>query len=264
MLPAAGLNGHSHRQAPTPRPTILCFSHLRWNFVYQRPQHLMTRAAANARVYFLEEPLQTEAREPSLRVEDQPEGVQVLTPILPHGYSIAQAIDAQRALLDQWLLDAGIVDFIAWYYTPMALLFTSHLAPAATVYDCMDQLSAFQGAPPELVKLEQELFARADVVFTGGRSLFAEKRGLHPNVHLFPSSVDRAHFAASRLPHEDPEDQASIPHPRIGFFGVLDERLNRELIATVAACEPAWQLIFVGPVVKIREDELPRAANIHY
>jgi len=244
------------------RITLLCFSHLRWNFVYQRPQHLMSRAALHADVFYIEEPLFQDIAEPILHGEPQPGGVTVITPLLPIATTNAFAL--QRELLNQWLQQRQFTNLAAWYYTPMALLFSDQLEPDVTIYDCMDQLSAFQGAPPELIEQERRLFAAADVVFTGGRSLFEEKRGEHGNVHLFPSSVDRAHFAAGREAQSDPTDQAAIPHPRIGFFGVLDERLDRDLLREAAAREPAWQFVMIGPVVKIREEDLPRAKNIHY
>jgi glycosyltransferase involved in cell wall biosynthesis len=191
-------------------------------------------------------------------------GVTVVTPLLPHGLDHRMAMDAQRELLDRYVEEQGLKQFAAWYYTPMALEFSDHLKPAVVVYDCMDELSAFKGAPPELIDQEKRLFARADVVFAGGASLFAVKRTQHGNVHLFPSSIDRQHFAAAREAQEDPEDQAAIAHPRIGFFGVLDERLDRDLLRDVAAAHPEWQMVLIGPIVKIRDEDLPRAANLHY
>jgi UDP-galactopyranose mutase len=133
-----------------------------------------------------------------------------------------------------------------------------------TIYDCMDELSAFQGASAELNRLETALLERADVVFTGGLSLYEAKRARHHNVHAFPSAVDAAHFGQARNRVPDPPDQTEIPHPRIGFFGVIDERLDRDLVAAVARQRPDWQLILVGPVVKIDPESLPRAPNIHY
>jgi len=230
--------------------------------VYQRPQHLMSRAALHANVFYIEEPLFEDIAEPVLRVEPTPCGVTVITPLLP--FATTNAFASQRELLKQWLDRRRLTNLAAWYYTPMALLFSDHLETEVTIYDCMDQLSAFQGAPPELIEQERRLFRAADVVFTGGRSLFEEKRSEHANVHLFPSSVDRAHFATGREAQFDPTDQAAIAHPRIGFFGVLDERLDRELLREAAAREPGWQFVMIGPVVKIREEDLPRAANIHY
>lgn len=172
--------------------------------------------------------------------------------------------DAQRTLLSAYCAERGLNDFIAWYYTPMALRFSDHLFPSVIVYDCMDELSAFQGAPPELIQQEQRLFERADVVFAGGASLYASKRNQHRNVHLFPSSIDREHFASARSPQADPADQAHIPHPRIGFFGVLDERLDRDLLRQVAEQHPRWHFVLVGPIVKISAEDLPHAENLHY
>jgi glycosyltransferase involved in cell wall biosynthesis len=258
------LNGITRLKSGPVGPTILCFSHLRWNFVYQRPQHLLSRAAEHAEVFFIEEPVFTDVQTPEMLIKLQPCGVHVLTPQLPRNTDGQDAVAIQRFLLNRWIDEWGVLDFIAWYYTPMALLFTRHLRPEITVYDCMDQLSAFQGAPPEIVELEQHLFKRADVVFAGGKSLYAAKVVLHRNIGLFPSSVDYPHFAAGRRMQPDPADQRSIPRPRIGFFGVLDERLDRDLLREVAACEPSWHFILIGPVVKIREDELPHAPNIHY
>jgi glycosyltransferase involved in cell wall biosynthesis len=143
-------------------------------------------------------------------------------------------------------------------------MFSEHPRPAAVVYDCMDELSAFQGAPPELIGWERCLLAKADVLFVGGASLYASKRIQHGNAYLFPSSIDYEHFAAARQAQVDPDDQAAIPHPRIGFYGVLDERLDQELLREVAAARPAWHFVLIGPVVKIRDKELPRAVNLHY
>jgi UDP-galactopyranose mutase len=146
----------------------------------------------------------------------------------------------------------------------MALPFTRELEPLAVVYDCMDELAAFENAPVELVEREAELLARADVVFTGGMSLYEAKRARHPQVHPFPSSVDVAHFKKAREPLEEPDDQAVIPHPRLGYSGVVDERMDLDLIAGIADARPDWQLVIVGPVVKIDEDALPERPNIHY
>jgi UDP-galactopyranose mutase len=155
-------------------------------------------------------------------------------------------------------------DCVLWYYTPMALPLGRHLKPRAVIYDCMDELSAFLGAPPELLQREADLLRQADLVFTGGPSLYRAKKDRHPNVYCFPSSVDAAHFGQARAPLDEPDDQRGLAHPRLGYFGVLDERMDLGLLDALAAAHPEWQIIMVGPVVKIQPDMLPRRPNIHY
>lgn len=245
--------------------TLICFSHLRWNFVFQRPQHLMSRFAAERRVVFWEEPESAlPGCEPALGVRTCAEsGVVVVTPSLPEDMGEPAREDALRALLDDFLgREKG--PLVRWYYTPMMLPFSRHVEALCTVYDCMDELANFRFAPPQLLTLEGELFAAADLVFTGGYSLYEAKRGRHPDVHAFPSSVDRTHFAAAREGREDPVDQRPIPAPRFGFYGVVDERMDLELLAAVADAHPEWSLVIVGPVVKIQPEELPMRPNIFY
>ncbi|CAG2096267.1 glycosyltransferase family 1 protein [Xanthomonas arboricola pv. juglandis] len=246
------------------RTTLLCLSHLRWSFVYQRPQHLMSRFAGDFNVLFWEEPIACDESEPWLQVRGEEGGLHVLVPRLPAGCTGDAAVQVQRQLLDGYLAELGARDLLLWYYTPMSQSFSAHLRPRAIVYDCMDELSAFRGAPPELVQRERELLQRADVVFTGGYSIWEAKRALHSNTHAFPSSVDVAHFAAARQPQQEPADQADIPHPRLGFYGVIDERFDVALLRDIAEQRPQWQFVMIGPVVKIAASELPQAANIHY
>ncbi len=242
---------------------LICLSHLRWDFVYQRPQHLMSRFARDRRVFFVEEPVRDDGPD-RMEVRTTPQGVSVATPHLPHGVDGDAMDEAQRELLDRFLYERGIRDFALWYYTPMALDFSRHLRPRLVVYDSMDELSLFAFAPPALLERERELFRRTDLVFTGGSSLYEAKRGRHPNVHCFPSSIDADHFRSARGGKEDPEDQAAVPHPRLGFFGVIDERMDRELLAAVADLRPDWHFVMIGPVVKIGPAELPERPNLHY
>jgi UDP-galactopyranose mutase len=238
---------------------------LRWGFVYQRPQHLLSRFARRGSVHVWEEPVFRDCIKPEVEVSLTDQGVRVITPVLPDSFKDQKrAFAAQRRLLDLYLDEFVPGEFVAWYYTPMALGFTDHLSPSSVIYDCMDELSGFWGAPPALIHEEKRLFERADAVFVGGASLYASKRKQHTNVHLFPSSVDHAHFGAARLKQTDPEDQKNIPHPRIGFHGVLDERLDCALLGQLAALHPEWHFVLIGPVVKISQEDLPRAANLHY
>jgi UDP-galactopyranose mutase len=245
-------------------PDLVCLSHLRWAFVFQRPQHLMTRQARTRRVFFVEEPVREPAVAPRMERRTVEGGVVVAVPRLPEGLGPDEESLAQRELLDGLLRDEGVRDFVLWYYTPMALAFTHHLHPRLVVYDCMDELSLFKGAPPELLAREERLLGRADVVFTGGWSLYEAKRGRHPNVHGVPSSVDVAHFAAARNGLREPADQSGLARPRLGFFGVIDERLDVALVAGAARARPDWEFVMLGPVVKIDPADLPRGSNIHY
>jgi UDP-galactopyranose mutase len=243
---------------------IVCISHLRWNFVYQRPQHLLSRCATQQRVFFIEEPILNPEPIKHLKVTQDKSGVIVVVPHLHSGLN-KEALNAQlRQLIDNFLTEQKISKYICWYYTPMGLEYTRHLQPEVIIYDCMDELSAFKDASPVLKTYEAELFNRADVVFTGGQSLYESKVKQHPNVYAFPSSVDVPHFAQGRMIQEDPIDQASIPHPRLGFFGVIDERLDIELLAGIADARPDWHLVIIGPVVKIDPNILPQRENIHY
>ena len=250
------------------RPTLLCLSHLRWGFVYQRPQHVMSRLARDYDVIFFEEPVFEDLAEdratPRLDHSHPAPGIEVIVPRLAHGLSEEQIAEAQRQLLDEMLLARGDAELLLWYLTPMSLAFTDHLKGNVTIFDCMDELSAFRGAPVRLVDMERELMARADVVFTGGYSLWEVKQRQHDNAHPVPSSVDIAHFAAARDGLADPVDQADIAHPRMGFFGVIDERFDIELVEKLATLRPDWQIVLIGPVVKIDPATLPQLPNIHY
>jgi glycosyltransferase involved in cell wall biosynthesis len=242
---------------------IFYFAHLRWDFVYQRPQHLCKRLAQHFRVYYVEEPIHDTAQS-FLQQSMSKEGVNILVPHLPHGLNEEDTSVALEGLLRDFMLENENSDYLFWYITPMALSFTERFEPALIIYDCMDELSAFKNAPLALRQQEKALFNKADVVFTGGHHLYEAKKDQHPFIHPFPSSIDRSHFEKARAIDIEPEDQLNIPSPKIGFFGVIDERMDIDLVRDVAALKPDWQLIIIGPVVKIDPASLPQAANIHY
>ncbi len=256
-------------QAPqkngTPRqPDLVCFSHLRWDFVFQRPQHLLTRCARDGRVFFVEEPMFDQG---AMRLEiiERENGVRVVVPHLPEGLRSEIATAAIMTDMTRRLFqENGIREYVFWYYTPMALGFTEHFHPIASIYDCMDELSAFKGANARLPEMERQLFDKVDLVFTGGHSLYQAKQHAHPAVYSFPSSIDLSHFGKARFSIADPIDQESIARPRLGFFGVIDERFDIELLDAVASSRPDWQFIMIGPVVKILPESLPQHSNIHY
>ena len=245
---------------------LIVISHLRWNFVWQRPQHLMSRLASDRRVFFVEEPEYCENCSPHLNITESAPNVFVCRPVSPcpeAGYSPAQ-LELIAPLLESLISDRKLSFYGVWFYTPMALPLLNSMSPEMVIYDCMDELSAFLNAPPQLLELEEELLQRADIVFTGGPSLFRAKQHRHHNVHCFSSSVDAAHFGKARHALEEPAEQKEIPHPRLGFFGVIDERLDINLLQDAADAQPDWQFIMVGPVVKIDPETLPKNPNIHY
>lgn len=253
-----------HRQFPeATRPGLVVLSHLGWDFVWQRPQHLMTHAAATRPVLFVECPQFRPGITPHMQSVESG-GVLVCRPQIPEGHDAAtsQRMTAEVLAAHVRMLRLDVYDL--WVYTPMELPVAALLEPRLVVYDCMDELSQFRFAPPELAAREAELLDRADVVFTGGYRLYEAKARLHGNAHPFPSSVDVGHFRRARGSLPDPVDQRAIGRPRLGWRGVIDERLDHDLIATVAAQRPEWQWVLVGPTAKIDPAGLPRAENLHY
>jgi glycosyltransferase involved in cell wall biosynthesis len=242
--------------------TLVVFSHLRWNFVYQRPQHLLSRLAQRWQVIFIEEPMLRAGQNELERFAPAP-NVQVWRPHVTGdapGFHDDHLPALQRMVADA-MSEEDVSDYWVWFYTPMALPLATELAPRGVVYDCMDELTAFRHAPRQLVQRENALFKMADLVFTGGRSLYNAKQGRHPQVFCFPSSVDAKHFSSAAGEHPL---LAGIARPRLGYCGVIDERVDIDLIDQMAQARPQWQIVMVGPVVKIDPATLPRHPNIHW
>ena len=252
-------------------PHLIVFSHLRWAFVFQRPQHLLSRLARYFRVVFVEEPAHTNG--PAYLERTTPcTGIEVLrphTPVEAGGFHDDQLV-ALRPMIAGYLADNPVDDYVVWFYTPMALPLLDELTPCAIVYDCMDELSAFKNAPRQMRQRETALLKSADLVVTGGPRLYEAKRHANANVLCVPSAVDAEHYSAARARADTAamqragELQGAIGAPRLGFFGVIDERLDLDLVARLADADPAWQIVMVGPVVKIDAAALPRRANLHW
>lgn len=242
---------------------IVVFSHLRWGFVWQRPQHLLSRLAQHHRVLFIEEPVY-QTGSPGMRQSQPAANVTVIephTPVSAPGFHDSQIAVLQPLLAS--LLDADQRPLV-WFYTPMALPLLNCFTPAAIIYDCMDELSAFQQAPRQLQQRESALLSRADVVFTGGSSLYEAKKHRHSRVFCFPSSVDAAHFEQALDRSNGHPLQDTLPKPRLGYYGVIDERMDLALVAALADAHPDWQIIMVGPVVKIDPQSVPQRPNLHW
>jgi len=256
---------------------LVCISHLRWDFVWQRPQHLLTRFAQDYTVYFVEEPIATpEIETPTLEIfpaQNAPD-VTVIRLRYPstEGQWIGHGHPDTQSTYEQLLLNffaekrVNITNSILWLYTPMAAPFVDALPYGTLIFDAMDQLSAFLGAPPELIAQEKELLPRANLVFTGGVSLYEAKKPFNANTYCFPSGVEVAHFAQAETKDafERPEELAALAGPILGFFGVIDERIDLQLLSDVAQARPDWQIVMIGPVVKIDPTHLPQHPNLHY
>ena len=257
-----GLNDTVTTEGTLAVSALICIAHLRWNFVFQRPQHLMTRAAQGLKTYYVEEPVF--GPEDRMECSTDPSGVVVCVPHVTAGLSAEESHARTAWLLEGLVASEGLRRYVLWVYTPMELPITAGLTPALTVYDCMDELSGFRYAPPELQHREAQLFQQADLVFTGGHRLWEAKRLQHRYAYPFPSSVDVPHFAQARRVQDEPADHTAISGPRLGFYGVLDERFDAALVSDLARRQPEWQIVLLGPVVKVSRDELPQEPNVHY
>jgi len=186
-----GFSNDGQSQSPS---TLICFSHLRWDFVYQRPQHLISRFATIFTVFFVEEPFHDAPGEPTLTFTAKNDNLWIVRPHLPAHTTHEDTDKILKTLLDRFLKNKNPEDTIFWYYTPMALSFSAHYKPALTIYDCMDELSNFKNPPKKLKEFEDLLLEKADIVFTGGQSLYEFKKDRHRNIHAFPSSIDKKTF----------------------------------------------------------------------
>ena len=249
---------------------IVVHCHLRWEGVWQRPQQVLSRMARTRRIAFVEEPwFLHDGRDPHLGVFEA-NGVTILRPHVPAQEEHLPQVSAAnqgliRGMVEPWLQENGFREAIRWHYAPMAIYLRDATESPAVVYDCMDELSAFKGAPPALVECERELMREAHVMFTGGLSMWQNKRQHHDNCHRFDSGVDVEHFAqATREETPVPEDARDLPHPVIGYYGVIDERMDYDAIRALSAAFPEGSILMVGPVTKVDPAELPQAANITY
>jgi glycosyltransferase involved in cell wall biosynthesis len=238
---------------------LVVFSHLRWVFVWQRPQHLISRLARNRRTWFVEEPATGDVSEPALRVEEHGPVTRVWLEV-PGDERHVDFGDPDAACYGDNLetLLGSEQGRVVWLYTPMAYELGRALDPEVLVYDVMDDLASFKGAPAALRFLQQQALRRADVVFAGGRSLHRSVASHRPDAHLFPSGVEPEHYAVA-----GGDGRAGV-RPVAGYVGVIDERIDLELISELASALPNWEIRLVGPVVKIDETTLPRAGNITY
>ncbi|HVE49429.1 MAG TPA: glycosyltransferase [Casimicrobiaceae bacterium] len=250
---------------------IVCHSHLRWDFVWQRPQQVLARLADRHRVAFVEEPI-TDAAATRLEISEPTCNV---VRVVPHVRGPGGDVDAQcsqlrpllqRALREHPLCTGRFGRVIQWFYSPMvAPGFLGSFDTATVVYDCMDELSKFRFAPKDLEQREVTLLSAADIVFAGGHRLSTRKSRQHPNVHFYGCGVDVDHYARSRdAATALPADVAALPHPMLGYFGVVDERLDYSLIDELARAFAHGSIVIVGPLAKVDRENLPTHRNLHW
>lgn len=249
---------------------IIVHCHLRWHGVWQRPQQILSRMAHSRRIAFIEEPMFLHnGGSPRLDVSEH-HGLMVATPHVPAQEEHLPRVSRSnqqiiRELVAPFIRKHDLQGGIRWHYAPMAIYMSDLGGCSTTVYDCMDELSAFKGAPPELVDCERALMNEAHVMFTGGLSMWLNKKQHHPNCHRFDSGVDVNHFQqATRAETPIPEDARDLPRPVIGYYGVIDERMDYDAIRALSAAFPEGTILLVGPVTKVDPAELPQAPNIRY
>jgi glycosyltransferase involved in cell wall biosynthesis len=235
---------------------------------------LLSRLSERAHVLFVEEPVyQDDNGSARLEVTRPLPQIHRAVPVLPgtlrgrYDDSIVAIRDlVRRQIASDGPLGGLFEHPVQWFYTPMpAPTMIGAFGERGVVYDCMDELSKFRFAPAELTDRETYLMSRSDVVFTGGYKLSQSKAKHHSNVHFFGCGVDVAHFATARSSGlEVPPEIARLQRPVVGYYGVIDERLDYDLLASLAAALPNVELVMVGPVVKVDPRELPQAQNIHW
>ena len=252
---------------------LIVQSHLRWDFVWQRPQQLLSRLARTAPVLFVEEPIflddaATDRLEITMPDKNIIRAVPRLRASTRGDYDASIAIVRDLVIGEigpQGRLDGLFSNAVQWFYTPMpAPTMLGAFNEIGVVYDCMDELAQFRNAPADLVRRERLLMSNSDVVFTGGYRLFTAKSAYHQNVHFFGCGVDVPHFSKARSNDTTIPADAQFNSPVAGYFGVIDERLDYDLIRALAERHPEMSIVMVGPTAKVNPDELPHAPNIHW
>lgn len=259
--------------AQTDDLSIIVHCHLRWDFVWQRPQQTHSRLAQHYPVLFVEEPVYIESNDDYLDLSSPDDNIIRAVPHLSNALrgNYDASILAVRALIktafaDDPVLAQQFASPIQWFYTPMpAAAMLGQFKERAVVYDCMDELAQFKGAPQDIAIREKNLLTKADIVYTGGRKLYESKSRHHNNVHFFGCGVDINHYAKARTKTTlVPEDARKINGPIAGYIGVIDERLDYGLLQALADAHPDLQIVMIGPVVKVDPATLPTNANIHW
>jgi glycosyltransferase involved in cell wall biosynthesis len=252
---------------------IIAFCHLGWDWVWQRPQQYLSRLAKRHRLLFVETYCSDVAKaEVRLRTAEGHPNITICETHLPQSrWPDGEFIDAERRRVVKNALTSELrgqfEQPLLWFYDPMAVTaFARQMGERAIVYDCMDELSQFKGAPPALIQREKELLRVADVVFCGGQKMRKKRLPLNANTHFFGTGVDCEHFgkAMTRELKVAPEIANFGSAPVLGYFGVIDERIDYELLEKLADARADWHVVMVGPTAKVDPATFPKRDNLHF
>jgi len=188
-------------------------------------------------------------------------------PVLPLP-GVAAAERLNRVVLAVWLRRLcrrlGLDRPLLWTFLPNVNWLLGRLNERMVIYHCVDEYSEFSGVPKDvIVRMEQDLIRRADIVFTSAEKLCDERRQVNPRTYFIPHGVDVAHFSRALDPAiEVPEEIRRLAKPVIGFFGLLADWVDLDMIGALARARPQWSFALVG---KVQTDlgAVARLPNVH-
>jgi len=254
------------------RKTIICFSHLTWDRnLFQRPQQLMLRfskrfnvlyvSGYSCRQFFID--LFRRKKTHSYHVTDN---LAVYSPFaLPPIKKYSSITIRLNKILLSFLVKRRLKklkfkDPILWIYHPRYIDAIGKFKEELIIYDCMDDFTSLLSDYEDRernIKDERALLKKADMVFAGGYSIAELKRDSREHIHVFPSAVEIYHFKKARSDNlEMPDDITDIPHPILGYWGAIDERVDHELLKRLAMKHPEWSIVLLGPIVRHKAGDL--------
>jgi len=179
---------------------------------------------------------------------------------------------AVRAINQRWLKfqvrramrKLGFRNVIDWVFNPAAAVVAGTLGEDVLIYHCVDEFSAFSGvAADAILELEEQLLRKSDLVIVSSDLLLQSKQKFNPNTVLVRHGVDHAHFRKALDPHTPvPAEVAHLPHPVVGFFGLIADWVDVELMAQIAQRHPEGSLVVLGKATT-DVSMLERLPNVH-
>ncbi len=184
-----------------------------------------------------------------------------------HSFALVRKLNRLFILTTlRWLMwREGIRKPISWFMIPHVSLAAGRLGERLSVYYCIDDYAASPDVDAEAVRnMDEELTRNADLVFVAAKTLLEPKRKLNDNTFVSPHGVDVEHFGRAQVPSLPiPSDVRDLPHPVVGFFGLIESRMDLELLGFLARSRPNWTFLMIGRVA-VAERELPSLPNLHF